>query len=213
MLSAALLMHRRGISKDLLISRLMFVYNEVQARNGLVQLTIYPTTKIMNTYLQYISDFIETKNGVIQPLSNSSKSLMMLSYYRNNLIHIFVNEAEIMTAVSMLTRNKAWTTLEEVFEKTMFLKDLLSCEFVLRDTMRTKEDVDKLLRFMHQRKFLKFEGEKVYIDLNNDEELIKQSFLCQQILPYVDTYALTLAFFSVGPAVQIHEEELTYQKI
>ena len=36
MLSAALLMHRRGISKDLLISRLMFVYNEVQARNGLV---------------------------------------------------------------------------------------------------------------------------------------------------------------------------------
>lgn len=96
-------MHRRGISKDQLISRLMFVYNEVQARKGLVQLTVYPTTKIMNTYLQYIADFTENKNGIIQP-STSSKSLMMLSYYRNNLLHIFINEAEIMTAVSMLTR-------------------------------------------------------------------------------------------------------------
>ena len=131
----------------------------------------------MNTYLQYIADFTENKNGVIQPCP-SSKSLMMLSYYRNNLLHIFINEAEIMTAVSMLTRSAPSASLDDVYEQTMFLKNLLSCEFVLRDTLRTKEDVAKLLGFMHERKFLRFEGGRVAVNLQNDEELIKQSFLC-----------------------------------
>jgi len=60
----------------------------------------------------------------------------------------------------------------------MFLKNLLSCEFVLRDTLRTKEDVARLLGFMHERKFLRFESGSVVVNLENDEELIRQSFLC-----------------------------------
>jgi len=43
MISTAILMHRRGISSDLLQQRVGFIYDELLARNGLVAPTLKPT--------------------------------------------------------------------------------------------------------------------------------------------------------------------------
>ena len=138
---------------------------------------------------------------------------MMLSYYRNSLVHLFLNEAEIMTALFTATKTQPSATVDQIFDKVMFLKDLFSSEFVLKDTMRTKEDVISILSFMKVRKFLHFENGVIRVDPKNDEHLLCQSFLCQQVFPYIDTYALVLAYFTSGSLSQLHEEIVTYQKI
>jgi|1048.fasta_scaffold75235_3 glycerol-3-phosphate O-acyltransferase len=65
---------------------------------------------------------------------------MMLSYYRNGLAHIFLHEAEVMTAVYHIAGKRA-ASFEEVFEATMFIKDLLRGEFVVKDRLKSKEDL------------------------------------------------------------------------
>lgn len=83
---------------------------------------------------------------------------MMLSYYRNSLVHLFMNEAEIMSSLYFsVTQKKQSASFDEIYEKTMFIKDLFSGEFVLKDTMRTKEDVTKVLKLMQERDFLKLD--------------------------------------------------------
>ncbi len=104
----------------------------------------------MGISLKFIEDFIEEKNGIIKPRSDG-KALMMLSYYRNSLVHLFLNEAEIATALISLVSAKKSSRAEEVYELTKVIKDLLCSEFVLRDRMRNFEDFAKILELMKQR--------------------------------------------------------------
>jgi glycerol-3-phosphate O-acyltransferase len=53
---------------------------------------------MINKGLAYLKDFIENKREIFEPLvsaKSGEKSILMLSYYRNNLTHVFINEAEI----------------------------------------------------------------------------------------------------------------------
>lgn len=124
------------------------------ARKGHLQINLVPTDKYLENALQYLGEFVETKNGhIVHPKGGAdlARSIMMLSYYRNALVHFFMNESEIMTAIVALQRNSGGASKEEVFKKSHFLKELLSSEFVLRDTMRTREDFEQILSFMEKR--------------------------------------------------------------
>lgn len=64
---------------------------------------------------------------------------MMLSYYRNNLTHVFINEAEIactLLGMSSINDLSKGISIDDVWNKVHYLRDLLSEEFVLRKTMR-----------------------------------------------------------------------------
>jgi glycerol-3-phosphate O-acyltransferase len=101
-IATVLLMHRKGISLDLLVERVVFIYEEILARKGLVQINIKPNAKIIQNCIKYLSDFVEQKRDFYEPLisaKNGEKSLLMLAYYRNNLAHLFINEAEISASL------------------------------------------------------------------------------------------------------------------
>lgn len=83
MTASILLMYRKGISKDQLVERLIFVYEEIKARNGHVQLTIKPTAKVVDLSLKYLQDYVDIKNNNIVKAINDDNSIMMLQYYRN----------------------------------------------------------------------------------------------------------------------------------
>lgn len=105
-----------------------------------------------------MSDFIEIKGNIVQPEYNEGKgpkSIMMLTYYRNNLVHVFINEAEIATSLISLTNNQIRSTdFETLYQKSQFLKEILNEEFVLRDTFKTTDDFNKLVNIMSSRGFL-----------------------------------------------------------
>jgi glycerol-3-phosphate O-acyltransferase len=78
----------------------------------------------------------------------------MLAYYRNNLTHIFMNEAEISCALLGFSADKESSfgiPTSEVWKRTQFLKTLLNEEFVLRDTMKTQDEFKKIVKFMNSR--------------------------------------------------------------
>jgi glycerol-3-phosphate O-acyltransferase len=53
---------------------------------------------MITSCLSYLQDFLESKREIYEPLISTKtgeKSILMLAYYRNNLTHVFINEAEI----------------------------------------------------------------------------------------------------------------------
>jgi glycerol-3-phosphate O-acyltransferase len=53
---------------------------------------------MITSCLNYLKDFLESKREIYEPLISAKtgeKSILMLAYYRNNLTHVFINEAEI----------------------------------------------------------------------------------------------------------------------
>ena len=72
----------------------------------------------------------------------------MLSYYRNNLIHAFINHSEI--ACSLLGLSSVFNPIQGIpidmiREKCWYLQSFLSEEFVIKKVMKSKEDFLKEL--------------------------------------------------------------------
>jgi len=88
--------------------------------------------------------------------------VLMLSYYRNNLVHVFINEAEVACALlGFSIQKESGFPLDQVWKRVQFLKTLLNEEFVVRDTMKTLDDFKSVVNFMQKRKFLQVEGDRV----------------------------------------------------
>ena len=126
LVASALLMHRRGLSIDLLVKRVSFLYEEIQARNGILSSVIVPTQKMVKTYISYLGDFVDKKNEIYEPMFSAKKgesSILMLAYYRNSLAHLFINESEVACALLGLNSlNNQGVSLEQLWEKTSVLK-------------------------------------------------------------------------------------------
>lgn len=52
--------------------------------------------------LKYLQDFVDAKRGMYEPSGNAKKgqkSVLMLTYYRNNMSHFFIHEAMIASSL------------------------------------------------------------------------------------------------------------------
>jgi glycerol-3-phosphate O-acyltransferase len=75
----------------------------------------------------------------------------MLTYYKNNLAHLFINEAMILcTILGMNTLGdiKQGFQIDQVWSNIPFLSNLLSEEFIYMNRMKTKEDFIQILKHM-----------------------------------------------------------------
>jgi hypothetical protein len=50
---------------------------------------------------------------------------------------------------------------------------------------------------MAKRKFLKVAGDIINVDLNEESQQVGQSFLYNLLLPFIETYWITIAYFAV----------------
>lgn len=94
--------------------------------------------------LKYIGRFVESKRDIFEPSVSAKKdykNIIMLSYYRSNLIHVFIHDAEISGAILGLSNihdiSKGIST-DLIWEKFQYLQNLLSEEFVVRKSIRNK---------------------------------------------------------------------------
>jgi glycerol-3-phosphate O-acyltransferase len=61
---------------------------------------------------------------------------MMLAYYRNSLVHLFVNDAYIACALEAFgetINSSEGVSLQRLWEQTQFISDILRDEFMVRD--------------------------------------------------------------------------------
>ena len=97
---AAMLIHKRqgGISEEEMIKKVNWLYDEILVRGGSISLNNKPSKQTIRNALGYLKNFIDTKQDVLSPQVKANKdykNYLMLAYYRNNLIHLFLNECYI----------------------------------------------------------------------------------------------------------------------
>lgn len=64
MIATILLMHRRGISLDLLVKRVSWLFDEIKARKGEVGLTAAPSSAIVSQCLNFLSGFVNRNRDI-----------------------------------------------------------------------------------------------------------------------------------------------------
>lgn len=68
------------------------------------------------------------------------KSILMLTYYRNNLVHNFVNESLIactLLGISNIHDISKGVKVSEMWTRVAYLRDLLNNDFLVRKTLKT----------------------------------------------------------------------------
>jgi glycerol-3-phosphate O-acyltransferase len=89
---------KTSFNEDQLRKKVTWLYHEIQKRNGNLSNTMPPSILMLRTTLKLLSGFLEKKKDVFElqiKAQKGYKNVMMLSYYRNNLVHIFLAEAYI----------------------------------------------------------------------------------------------------------------------
>jgi glycerol-3-phosphate O-acyltransferase len=79
------------------------------------------------------------KRDIMQPSITPNvdyKNFLMLGYYRNPINHIFFNEGLIVVSIYSFGHDQAWkngVSIDALYERTVFLSNLLRREEVLKE--------------------------------------------------------------------------------
>lgn len=98
-----------------------------------------PTKNTVRNALSHLKSFIETKKDVFSPQVKANrdyKNILMLAYYRNGLIHIFLNESYIAASLLSFGNQTAETqgvSIGRLWDQTEFLANVLRDEFMIRN--------------------------------------------------------------------------------
>lgn len=155
-----MLQHRKGISQDDVLNKAVWIYEEIKARGGELSFNAPPSSTSVQASLKYLEGFVDRKRNIFEPLVSAKKSyknILMLAYYRNNMIHLFVNEAIIacsMLGLGSINDVIKGISIDKIWEKSIFLANLFSEEFLISSLIKTKEDFLKTIEFMAKRHFL-----------------------------------------------------------
>lgn len=98
-----------------------------------------PSVKTIRKSLPYLREFLSIKKDFIEIELKSKlsyKNLLMLSYYKNNLIHVFFNEAFIALSIFAFKQfdlSEEELTIEKIWESTDFISQMFKQELMLRE--------------------------------------------------------------------------------
>lgn len=127
-----------------------------------------PSVNTVKIGLTHLNDYLSKKRDIIEPAivpfpKMDYKNILMLGYYRNPLNHVYFNEGVIIVSMLSFGGDRAWSNsispgvnIEELFERTVFLADLLKREEVLKEriSLKTRHVFENILNYMLERKVL-----------------------------------------------------------
>lgn len=216
--AAILLMHRRAISEDEIIKKVDWIRDEILARNVRVGGIDSGGSQIaMRNALGHLNHVIIHRKDLFQPsvcIDSNYKSILLLSYYRNSMTHIFASEALIVCTLYSFGEIIAWTegiSQSRLIEETGFLGAMLELEFITRNVIYDKANILKTVEFLVKRGTLEIVDEKIRINKNAEMAI---TFFCSLLWSIVDTYWGTLTFcsaFHQRQAIQIEKLQQSIQ--
>lgn len=92
--AAVLLEYRKGITNEAMIKQVEYIYGELEARNtSTAEHTAQNrgTTNAMNL----LTEFVKKKRDIFEPFVSPKvdyKNILMLAYYKNTIVHVFLKE-------------------------------------------------------------------------------------------------------------------------
>ncbi|KAJ9071859.1 hypothetical protein DSO57_1033031 [Entomophthora muscae] len=194
----------RGVGQDELVRRVGWLKRHILLKGGKVaHFGGMGLREIVTRATTIIKDLIGTRPELIEPVYFAINRFE-LSYYRNQVIHIFLSEA--LVSVSLYTIIKrGGSRLDQRFpfklllEEVVFLSQLLKWDFVYPPG-KAEDNLRQTLEFLVNSKVLTFNGE--FIELSEAERASGREnydFYCFLLWPFVESYWLaSVSLFSLG---------------
>ena len=169
--ASLLLLHRKGISEDMLMQKVEWLKNQILLRGGRIGgIDENSSLKTIKGAIFHLQHLVEQKKEIVHlqvSAKSDYKNALMLGYYRNMLIHVFWPECLVGCALSSFGQEIAWKeglSPERLWEELSFLTELLSREFHMR-TPITKNNYMSLINAMVDRKILTLKDNKIKVKI------------------------------------------------
>ncbi|KAF9436837.1 hypothetical protein BGZ76_002833 [Entomortierella beljakovae] len=186
----------RGVGRSELIRRVDWLKREILAKGGRVaNFSGMETGEVVDRALGVLKDLVAVQKNLIEPVFYAVKRFE-LSFYRNQLIHLFVHEA--IVAVTMYTRVKmggAKSTQKisytELLNEVTFLSRLLKSEFIYNPG-DIESNLAHTLEYLKESNVIEIDSEG-FVGLSDAERSIGREnydFYCFLLWPFVETYWL-----------------------
>jgi len=97
----------------------------------------------------------------------------MLTYYRNNLIHHFINESYVactLLGISNIHDIGKGVNIKDLWPRVKYLKSMLQNDFIYRKTIKTEEDLEKTVKFLSLRGFLNYDEASQIVSIDSKNE-------------------------------------------
>ncbi|GAA5992372.1 hypothetical protein JCM10908_000451 [Rhodotorula pacifica] len=195
----------RGIGKSELVVKVVWLKSAIEARGGKVadfgEMTV---EEVVDRALLVLKDLIGEQQGLIEPTYHPI-SRFELSFYRNQVIHLFVEES--MLCAVLYTRVKAGGAApaqriekSDCLHELHFISRLLSNEFIYSPE-GLEANAERTFQSLEADKVILTEG--TLVGLNPQERALGREnfdFFCFLLWPFIDTYWLAaVSLFALAP--------------
>ncbi|CAG8445599.1 13588_t:CDS:10 [Dentiscutata erythropus] len=203
--TVVLTLRGRGVGRNELIRRVDWLKAAILTRGGRVK-DFYgmSTAEIVDRAIAVLKDLIVERKDLLEPVFYAEKRFE-LSFYRNQVMHLFVSEAIISVAMYTKIKQGGAKPAQRLNRATLlkeieFLSQLLKGEFVYNPG-EIKNNIYKTLIGLKNDNVIDYNDE--YVELSDAERAIGREnydFYCFLIWPFVETYWLaTISLFSMTP--------------
>ncbi|GAM27335.1 hypothetical protein SAMD00019534_105100 [Acytostelium subglobosum LB1] len=225
-----LLSYRRGINRDELITKVEWLREEIFSRGGDVAFE-GPSDALIDHSLKLISNLVAKRRNMYEPAGsqqtntlNYRKNILVLSFYRNQLLNLFHWDGLVSCILLSLsnrikqqqqnTNNQSSSTQSHSIDQEQLLKDLrflfkiTSIEFVNRPGLDTDAFMLAQVEKMVQRGLISQEttGGVTRYAVKNDGIV---SFMASLFWPIIEGYMVGfMALFSIQPQITIKKNVL-----
>jgi glycerol-3-phosphate O-acyltransferase len=127
--------HGRGISKSSLLEKVGWLREQVQLRGGHVAHHSEDLSKTIDQVTLLLGSSITRHSNLLEPIFTPTKRFE-LSYYRNQIIHLFVPEAIVACSIYPFRQHRKINLipLSELQSSAKSLSRLLKWEFIFRSS-------------------------------------------------------------------------------
>ncbi|CAG8613436.1 4831_t:CDS:10, partial [Acaulospora morrowiae] len=195
----------RGVGKRELVRRVDWLKAAIIAKGGRVaDFGGMTTDEVVDRALVVLKDLIKERKELLEPVFYAEKRFE-LSYYRNQVMHLFVSEAIISAAMYTKIKQGGAKSIQILHFDTLlreveFLSQLLKIEFVYYPG-DIKENLDTTIKGLKDDNV--FDYKDGYVQLTEMERSIGREnydFYCFLIWPFIETYWLAVvSLFSMTP--------------
>jgi glycerol-3-phosphate O-acyltransferase len=186
----------RGVGRNELIRKVQMLITEITKRNGTIaDFGGVALDLIVDRALKVLGDLIGKRYDILE-LVYYPLQRFELSYYRNQVIHLFVHEA--LLCVSMYVVIKGGGSLKaqrinvtpDLVDYVGFISRLLKFEFVY-DTKGLEANIYQTIQLLADQRVVDYNKEWVALSqLEKSTGREQYDFYCFLIWPFIDTYWL-----------------------
>ncbi|GJJ70009.1 glyceronephosphate O-acyltransferase [Entomortierella parvispora] len=186
----------RGVGRNELIRRVDWLKREILAKGGRVaNFSGMETGVVVDRALGVLKDLVALQKNLLEPVFYAVKRFE-LSFYRNQLIHLFVHEA--IVAVTLYTRVKIggakstqFISHDDLLREVTFMSRLLKTDFIYNPG-DIQSNLVHTLEYLKKANVIEIDSEG-NVGLSDAERAIGREnydFYCFLLWPFVETYWL-----------------------